>query len=186
MGNFYVNIAVKGASTPALRQQLETLGCPAILTPPIDLHSFVYADFLGSTETPRDGEIARLLSSLPGADYAMVSTNMDDDFLGYELWARGERVDAYYSASDAFEPDEFDDEAPRGDTTRLRTVFPLLDEVAVRRVLDREDYVFALERHQDLFRLLNIPTGPAIMDYNYLQNGELPEGVAEGSLIRLA
>jgi hypothetical protein len=111
--------------------------------------------------------------------------NADDDFFIYEFWKRGERLDAYYSSATAFQPDEVASEAPRGDPSRLKSAFPFIDEHEVRTVLDGEDYVFEFERHQELFRLLRIPPGPAIMDFQYLQNGEIPEGVDESRLIRI-
>lgn len=185
MGNFYINLAVKGASSEMLRQTLGVLSFSSIIAPDVDGHSFIYADFFGSGDMQAPGRLAKSLSAQPGVEYAAFCMNADDDLLVYEFWSKGARVDAYFSSPEAFQPNGVDSEAPRGDTARLKTIFPFLDEQEIRGVLDSEDYVFEFERHQELFRLLQIPAAPAIMDFQYIQNGELPEGVDEQCLIRI-
>jgi hypothetical protein len=185
MGNFYINVVVKGVSSATLRQALASLPFSSIVAPDVDGHSFIYGDFFGSGDMHAGARLAQQLSEEAGAEYAAFCLNADDDFFAYEFWQRGERLDAYYSSPEAFEPDETDAEAPRGDPLRLKSTFPFIDAQAVRTVLDREDYIFEFERHQELFRLLRIPAGPAIMDFQYLQNGEVPEGVEETRLIRI-
>ncbi|MES2696042.1 MAG: hypothetical protein V4773_21390 [Verrucomicrobiota bacterium] len=185
MGNFYINVAVKGVSTARLREKLAELFFPTILIPDIEGHAFIYADFFGSGDGEAPSRLARALSEEPGAQYAVQCLNADDDVLMYEFWKDGARVDAYYSNPEMFQADETDAEAPRGDPGRLKSVFPFINEAEVQLVLESEEYIFAYERHQELFRLLRIPTAPAIMDFNYLQNGEVPEGVEERQLIRI-
>lgn len=186
MGNFYINIVVKGVSSATLRNILASLPFASIIAPDIDGHSFIYGDFFGAGDTHAAARLAKTLSEVAGAEYAAFCMNADDDFFIYEFWKGGARLDAYYSSPEAFQPDEVDSEAPRGDPSHLRSTFPFIDEQEVRTVLDSEDYVFEFERHQDLFRLLRIPAGPAIMDFQYLQNGETPEDVDESRLIRIS
>ncbi|MEO6993245.1 MAG: hypothetical protein ABI273_06430 [Lacunisphaera sp.] len=185
MGNFYINIAVQGIPTETLRKKLAALPYPTILTTEIDGHSFVYGDFFGSGDRDAPGRLVRLLAAEAGANYAFFCMNADDDVFVYELWKNGERIDAHCSNPELFQPDENDACAPSGDPARLKTVFPFLDEQETRRVLDSENYVFEFQRHQDLFRLLRIPTSRAILDFQYLQDGESPEGLDESSLIRI-
>lgn len=185
MGNFYINIAVKGVPVAVLEKKLAVLPYRSIITPEIEGHVFVYGDFFGAGDMQAPAELAKSLSEEAGADYAMFSMNADDDLLVYEVWSGGERIDAYFSEPEMFEPDGKDTEAPRGDPERLKRIFPFLDEQEARRLLESGDYVFAVQRHQDLCRLLHIPAGPAVMDFQYIQNGEAPEGVEASSLIRI-
>jgi hypothetical protein len=74
---------------------------------------------------------------------------------------------------------------PRGSTNRLKRIFPVLDEKKVSRILEDDDYVSEFERHQDFFDALGIPTGPAIVDFKYLQKGELPDGLSDADLVRI-
>lgn len=186
MGNFYTNIVTKGVPSGVLHAIVSSEPFASIVAPDVDGHSFVYGDFFGSGDSDAPARLAKTLSEAEGAEFALVSMNADDDLFIYQIWHAGARVDAYFSNPDAFEPNDLDAERPQGDPSRLQSLFPFIDAQAIRDVLDNAAYIFEFERHQDLFRLLHIPTGPAVADFEYLQNGEIPEGLDASRLIRIA
>jgi hypothetical protein len=52
-------------------------------------------------------------------------------------------------------------------------------------VLKKADYVFAMERHGDLVSALGLPAFAVGCGFRYVEDGELPEGLSDGDLVKV-
>jgi len=55
----------------------------------------------------------------------------------------------------------------------------------VEHTLRDEEFVFALERHEALAKLLKIPWPYVCLGYGYVSQGELPDGLAAADLVKI-
>ena len=52
-------------------------------------------------------------------------------------------------------------------------------------VLRKADYVVAMERHHDLAAALGLPAFAVGCGFRYVEEGELPEGLSDGDLVKV-
>lgn len=118
--------------------------------------------------------------------------NHDDDILWYQLYERGQFVDDYDSTPGYFEASEPSPPAG-GDAHKLCAAFGVPDAAAsVEPILrksffagDDGAYVFAFERHLDLVHALGIPEFAVGTSYDYLESGEVPDGLSPADVMRV-
>jgi hypothetical protein len=156
VGSFYVNYTVRSADQAAVVKSLK--GRRAYVTP------------------VKDGAL-------------VVTVNHDDDMLWYGLFDKGRLTDEYNSWPDYFEHGT--SPPTGGDARKLCAAFGRGGkekevETVLREASREEDgYVFAMERHADLVQALGLPAFAVGCGFNYVEEGELPEGLSEGDLVKI-
>lgn len=186
MGNFYVSFALRDVEPPAVAASLQQRNRKAFVTPVTNGFLYVYDEQCDSQDAEDIERLATELSSqLETAVLAVL--NHDDDILMYWLCDKGELVDAYNSFPGYFDSGEDDaDEGvlPRGgDAAKLvRTLGAATSARKVHEVLradnEREEYVFAVDRHIALANLLGLRTEHCYLGYRYVVESD-PSEIAD-------
>ena len=180
MGNFYANYTIRGASRQAVADAFA--GRVALITPEDQQCIVVYdeaSDMMNSVIEKLGAKLAGDLSCI-----VLGVSNHDDDILIYQLFQDGEKTDEYNSC-----PDYFDDGAeapagPSGGQAEILCRACASDAISdVAEILGGAQYVFALERHQDLVKALGISDHAVGFGHRYVSAGELPEGLTAEDLI---
>lgn len=185
MGNFYTNITLRGSNQESITEHLTRQKRNAYVSPTVGECTVVYDEECESQDTRILEELAANLSGQFNCP-ALAVLNHDDDILWYRLFDAGQPVDEYNSSPDYFEGAE--DEAPPpegGDARKLCRIFKSEQSVPeVERVLRAvdADYVFSSERHEDLAKALGLPPFSVGCGYNYLEEGDLPDGLDSDNL----
>jgi hypothetical protein len=187
MGNFYANVTLRTAATSAVAQTLGYLRRRALVAPVRNDSTVVYDEAI---ETDGPEELARLATELSRrhACAALAVFVADDDVLWYGLYRAG-RLDHDYDSNPGYDSGR---RAPPkgGDARALAEVFGVsarateLEQV-LRAPSGEDGYIFEHERHAELVRLLGLPDIAVATGYEYLEDGELPEGLEEGDLRRV-
>jgi hypothetical protein len=114
--------------------------------------------------------------------------NYDDDILWYRLYVRGKKVDEYASSLGIGGRPR----SPRGGNAEklcqafASTNVPEVDKVLRKPSVGNGAYKFAVDRHADLACALGIPSFGVGIGFHYLAGGELPDGLRESDLLRVA
>jgi hypothetical protein len=187
MGNFYTNYTLRGPSQQAVAAAL--VGRSAIVTPAQNGCVVVFDEQSDDQDSAVISELASHLSRELRCPVLAV-LNHDDDILWYQLYLSGELADEYDSSPGYFDPSAEPSAPAGGDPQKLCIAFGASAVAEVEGVLrkssyDEGGYTFALDRHADLARVLGIPAFGVGAGFCYISNGELPEGVAEGDLLRV-
>jgi hypothetical protein len=181
MGNFYVNFTTRGPKQSDVVKCLRAAKRKAYVGPTVDELTVFFEE-----ETDRQDEAAvAVVGKQASKDLkapVLAVLNHDDDILAYWLFDVGKLADEYNSC-----PGYFDggDETPTGgDAKKLCAAFAVPTKAKeVERVLRDEEFVFALERHEALARLLKLPWSHACLGYRYIEEGSLAEGVNKKDLV---
>ncbi len=186
MGNFYANITLRGPAQEQIMDLLKQLRKRAYVSPNVGGFTVLCEEQCDTQET---GIIHVLASSLSArlACPALAVLNHDDDVLWYRLYDQGRMVDEYDSA-----PGYFDGTASKPNGGNARLLCELMGSSKTGRaaaVLRKSSgwvvgYTFAVQRHEDLLRALDMPAFGAGLGYEYLERGELPPGLKPGDLKR--
>jgi hypothetical protein len=187
MGNFYANVTLRTTATGAVAQTLGYLRRRALVAPARNDSTVVYDEAI-ETEGPE--ELGRLAGELSRrhACPALAVLVADDDVLWYGLYRAG-RLHHDYDSNPGY--DSGRRASPKGgDAQGLAEAFGVPARAAeleqVLRAPSGEDgYIFEHERHAELVRLLGLPDIAVATGYEYLEDGELPEGLEEGELRRV-
>ncbi len=202
MGNFYVNITLKGPGRDQIVAGLTEAGCDAYLSPTVDGVTTICEAVCDSQDDDYIRAFAAKLSERLGCP-ALAVLNHDDDVLWYGLYAAGVLDHEYTSSPDFFEaefldPDddlELDDDGVSipegGDAQALCAAFgPAADPAAVETILraldDETGFVFAFERHEALAKALGLPAYTVCCGYRDLERGAFPPGYGEADFVRCA
>jgi hypothetical protein len=198
MGNWYTNVAVKGAQQSQIVALLEELGRRAYITPDASGWIVVYDEQTDEFDLGALESLALTLSTRLSC-IALASCNADDDVLWLGLYEDGILASRYTSSRSAFEDgDEFPDSRSAAEAfSRV-----LQKETAARRLLRvlskthgflgllnfvfrfRIAYIFEIQRHSDLSELLDLPRAAVGLGYKYVHRGETPEGMDRAALLR--
>ena len=187
MGNFYVNYTLRGPSQQAVADALA--GRLAIVTPAMNDFVVVFDQMSDSQEQDAIVELGKRLSrELQCVVLAVL--NHDDDILWYKLWHRGEVIDNYDSTPGYFDVSAELSTPIGGDAHKLCAAFGATNVTEVERILrsgssDDEGYIFAIERHADLARALEMPQFGVGGSYGSISAGELSEGLDKNELIKV-
>lgn len=179
MGNFYVSFAVRVADPAVVAATLGKHGRSAFVSP--EQGGIVH--FYDEKSDEQDVLIIEELGALASGEMAttvLAVLNHDDDVLQYWLFENGELTDTYNSFPGYFgsEDDDQDDGVlPQGgDAAKL--VRALGAKTSAKKVHDvlradneREDYVFAVDRHSELANLLGLQGGYACLGFGYVRDG---------------
>ena len=179
MGNFYTNLVVRGPSQQAVANELK--GRNALLSPPLDGYIVVFDE---QCEKQDPEVVARLAARLSKAFSCPVlaSMNHDDDVLWLQLYSDGRLVDEYNSSPSYFDPKAKPSDPKGGDARVLCAAFASTNADQVESVLRKSSftdngYAFAIERHADLAGALGLPRCVAGGGFQYITEGEIPEGL---------
>jgi hypothetical protein len=187
MGNFYTNFTARSADRDAVVSTLSTIGRVAYVTPPNNGNTMVY-DRQSDEQDFSAIELVGTRLSLDLDAPVLAILNHDDDILCYWLFQSGQLVDEYNSCPSYF--DEMSEE-PAGptecDAQKLCDAFGCSQDAdRVNAILQKssfdDGYVFAVDRHGELVNALGLPDAAVGTGYNYIENGELPEGLNGGDL----
>ena len=198
MGNWYTNVAVKGADQARVLAALEELGRRAYVTPEISGWIVVYDQQTDEFDLGILESLALTLSTRLSST-ALASCNADDDVLWLALYENGSLSTRYASSRKVFEDGkEFPD--PRETAQVLARAFEkpaslqlivnvLRKSHGILGLLSlylkiRLAYVVEVQRHLDLSNLLGMPRAAVGLGYNYINKGETPEGMNREALRR--
>jgi len=180
VGSLYVNYTVRSGDQAAVAKSLK--GRNAYVTPVKDAALVVADEAAETQEIDAVREVGELLSTSLKTQVLAV-LNHDDDMLWCGLFDQGRLTDEYNSAPAYFEGGS--DPPNGGDARKLCAAFGRAgSEKQLDAVLRKTDYVFANERHADLVAALGLPAFAVGCGFNYLEEGELPEGLSEGDLVK--
>jgi hypothetical protein len=170
MGNFYTNITVKGPSQQDLADFIQTQGRTAYVSNTIRGYTVIFDEKREEQDTRVLAELAAQLSSKLRCA-ALSVLNHDDDVLMYQLYENGKLLDNYDSCPDYFNTRAKSPRPPQGgDLKKLADTFGVeypVDEAT--SILRRDDYAFAVDRHEELARTLGMPDFVAGLGYHYLE-----------------
>jgi hypothetical protein len=198
MGNWYTNVAVKGAQQSDVVALLEELGRRAYVTPETTGWIVVYDQQTDEFDLGILESLALTLSTRLACT-TLASCNADDDVLWLALYENGRLSTRYASSRKSFEDgNEFPDiretaqilarafEKPAAQTQVLSLlgkshgVLGLLSHYLKIRLA----YVVEVQRHLDLSNLLGMPRAAVGLGYTYVNKGETPEGIDREALRR--
>jgi hypothetical protein len=184
VGNFYVNFTTRGVERAAVANSLRSAKRKAFVGPTLDT---ITVFFEQKSDTQNESEI-KLLGENVSKDLnapVLAVLNHDDDILAYWLFEAGNLVDEYNSCPGYFTGG---DRTPAGgDAKKLCAAFGVpANTEEVHKVLSRKDYVFALQRHEALAKLLSLPSDYVFLGYEYIiDEGDPPEAISELDLERV-
>ena len=170
MGSFYTNITVKGAFQQELADFIQAQGRIAYVSNTVRGYTVVFDEKCEEQDTRVLAKLASKLSKKLRCR-ALAVLNHDDDILLYQLYENGKLADEYDSCPDYFDMETTSPRPPQGgDLRKLAETFGVEypgDEAAA--ILRRDDYAFAVERHEELARVLGLPDFVAGLGYRYLE-----------------
>src|ERR1700675_1575187 len=198
MGNWYTNVAVKGAQQADVVAVLEELGRRAYVTPETSGWIVVYDQQTDEFDLGILESLALTLSTRLFCT-ALACCNADDDVLWLALYESGTLSTRYASSRREFEDgDEFPDlqetaqvlahvfekpEAKNQVLSLLRKSHGILGLLGLYLKV-RIAYVVEVQRHLDLSDLLGMPRAAVGLGYTYVNKGETPEGIDREALRR--
>jgi hypothetical protein len=198
MGNWYTNVAVKGAQQSDVVAVLEELGRRAYVTPETSGWIVVYDQQTDDFDLSILESLALTLSTSLSCT-ALASCNADDDVLWLPLYENGILSTRYASSRKEFEDgSEFPDlkdtaqvlarvfekpEAKNVVLSMLRKSHGALGLLSLFLRI-RLAYVVEVQRHLDLSNLLGMPRAAVGLGYTYVNKGETPEDMDRETLRR--
>ena len=189
MGNFYMNITTRKASSEEIIQYLKSKNLSAFVVKGPESYCTIYEEICDEQDTRHISSLLKEISGLFSCP-AIGMLNHDDDILAYELWLNGEKVDEYDSCPGYFEGDE-DRMNPEGGDAEL--ISELMGngsnhkDIEVALTLSGsgdDDFVFAIDRHQALAKAVGLPSHTVGYGFRYLSEGEIPEGIKPEDILR--
>lgn len=190
MGNFYTNITLRTERHDDVVAALRDLEREAYVSP-ADKGCVVVFD--QETEDQDFEGLKKLAGALSSALRcpALAVLVHDDDILMYSLHEDGKQRDEYNSSPSYFEGGP-GAEPEGGDPAVLCRAFGVASISGVEEVLhtpraagDDDGYVFEHERHEALVEALRIPAFAVACGFNYLEEGECPDGTTPESFTRV-
>ena len=187
MGNFYVNITTRKASKEQIIDFLESKGLSAFVIVGPDDYIAIFESVCDEQDTKYISGLLEQISKQYSCS-AIGMLNHDDSLLAYELWSNGEKLDEYDSCPGYFNPDADEMQPSGGDTNLLVELMGSSADVGgVEKVLraSGEDYIFAVERHGALAKAVGLPMHTVGFGFGYLSAGEIPQGIAQETVIKV-
>ena len=185
MGNFYTNYTLRGPSQQKVAAALS--GRKAVVTPEHDGCVVAFDELSDKQDMEVIAELAANLSAQLSCSVLAV-LNHDDYILWYQLYVKGELADEYDSSPSYFDPQAEPSAPAGGDAQKLCAAFGASDTAAVERIIrkssyDEDGYVFAFQRHADLFSTLGLPDFAVGTSYTSFEGGEFPEGLSAKQML---
>jgi hypothetical protein len=188
MGSFYTNITLRTTKQSSVVDALRSARRDAFVSEPVSGCTVVF----DSECEDQDIEVLKSLASLLSSELRCPALSVlihDDDVLIYVLHENGKLVDEYNSAPEYF--NTADAGAPEGGNAQvLCRAFGAHGSVgkvdaALRVSRSDEAFVFETERHEELVNALGLPAIAVSTGYNYIEQGELPEGADDSLFVRI-
>ena len=189
MGAFYTNITLRTAQQDRVAEALKAGRREAFVSKPANGCTVVFDRECEDQDLEILNNLASSLSARLSCA-ALAVLNHDDDVLIYTLHENGEMVDEYNSSPEYFESGP-GAEPEGGDANVLSRAFGVAGraddvETVLRKPWGTDDGVtFEMERHQELVDILGLPAAAVPAGYNYLDEGEFPEGLNESDFLRV-
>ena len=185
-GNFYTNITVKGPGQIQVCDFLKARGRKAFVSKTVNGFTVVYDQGIDDQELPVLRTLLESISKHFQAP-ALAVLNHDDDILMYIFYNRGILVDEYNSSPGYFSGDILA-KPSGGDAKKLCFILGNIEKVdKVDKILRKpggtKGYLFAIDRHRDLAEELGLPLFSVGFGYNYIEQGELPDGLLKDELL---
>ena len=180
MGNFYTNVTLAGA---ALEAVLEALGSRHALVAAVGERILVFDQACESQDPSVLSALCAELSSRVGCT-ALGVLNHDDDVLMLMLFSGGRLLTDYNSCPGYFDGDELP--PSEVDAVAFCAAFGVEQAAPQVRVIlasEDDDLSFAADRHQALVDAMALPVQSVGYGYDYLAQGEVPEGLDASDLI---
>ncbi len=195
MGSFYTNVTLFKVEQRNVADFLAQQKRKAFVSPTAGNFTVVYDQETEDQDTEVLKELAEDLTRQFGCT-GLASLVHDSDVYMYWLYENGELIDTYNSLPDYFDSDSDDATPEGGDVKKLCKAFGrpeaeseltrIFSLVAQSNLDDPgEEYLLGEDIHDSLVRALAMPPFAAFTGYYSIENGELPEGLAEASLIKL-
>ena len=187
MGNFYTNFTLRGPEQEAVVKALA--GRSAMVTPKRTGCVVVFDEECDEQDMELIATVGKELSGKLDCPVLAV-LNHDDDVLWYQLWWNGELADEYNSCPSYFEASEEPSGPAGGNAEKLCSAFgssnvELVSSVLRKSSFEEGGHVFAVERHAALAQALGIPEFGVGAGFNYVEGGEIPEGLDAEELVRV-
>ncbi len=185
MGSFYVNFTVASDDQKAVKACLEKAECSAFISPPMDSCIVVFEEESESQDPEDIDEVGELLSTGVDAPVWCVLCH-DDGVMHCILYEAGKVADRYDSCPAYF--DGVGSESPEGGDAGLickRFGRPDAAQDLESILKDDEEYVFESERHKAIVKAMGLPGIAVNTGFEYIEAGELPEGLEIEQLIRV-
>ena len=197
MGNWYTNIAMKGVDAVQVLQSLRRLGRRAMVNPEQSGWVTVFDEECDQFDLDVLESLALTLSTELHCS-ALPSFNADDDILWLGIYENGRRTSRYASDQSQFE-DAGEFPPVREFAADLCRVFEQADRIReVHTVLARghgalgilrmaklpAPYLFEIDRHMDLGKLLSLPSASVGLGFAYVNRGELALGIEADRLLK--
>lgn len=181
MGNFYTNYTLRGVGQQAVADVLTGRSC--FVTLPVN-DTVVVFDAESDQDQKLISELAAGLSAKLNCPVLAVM-NHDDDILWYQLHVGGDLQDEYDSSPGYFDPSAERSAPAGGDAVKLCSSFGSSNSAAVEGILRNDGgYAFAIWRHADLVRALDISPFGVGTGFARMDSDELPEGLSAEEVIR--
>lgn len=194
MGAFYTNITLHTTQQANVVEALRAAKREAYVSQPMNGCTVVYDRESEDQDIDVLNKVASTLSAKLRCAALAILVH-DDDVLVYTLHENGELTDEYISWPAYFDDSGGGSESPEGgDAETLARAFGAdgnVDKVEsalrVQRAGNTDDgFVFETERHEELAIALGLPALAVGAGYQYIEQGELPEGATEQSFTRVA
>jgi uncharacterized protein (TIGR03083 family) len=188
MGNFYVNITIRGPGQREIVKVLAGQRRTAAVSPTVDGFTVIYDEECDFQDPHRIGELASNLTRILSCP-ALAILNHDDDVLWYQLYHNGDLVDEYSSCPVCLDAVETPGPAD-GDAEELCELMGGVDVRAVESILRKGSdqdgaYLFELDRHQDLAAAIGLPAFAVGLGYNTLLQDAPFGGLDLSEFVRL-
>lgn len=173
MGNFYTNLTILGGSCDQVVEAMK--GRKAAVSPTLNGFTVIWDEECESQDDKVICSLSERLAKTLRA-HVLAVLNHDDDIFMYWLFSPAGKLDEYNSNPGYFEGPVL---PPSGGNASLivRSMAPTADVDHVQAILQNREYVFALERHNDLGAALGMP--PFIASgYRHIGRGQFPDGLA--------
>jgi hypothetical protein len=199
MGNFYTNLTIRSEAQREIANVLERFNRHAYICPPANGNVVVVDEACDSQDFAEIELLGTKLSAELGRPVFAV-VNHDDDVIYYWLSENGSLIDQYDSTPDYFNfvpadvdiiaaAENYKPAAPKGGNARQlceafnqATAFPDVDRI-LRKI--SSDYVFAMERHQELLKALGMSGHSLGTAYASFEYQELPDDLVATECIRV-
>jgi hypothetical protein len=198
MGNWYTNVCVKGPGQAEVMATLNELRRRTYVTPDLGGWIVIYDQESDKFDLNELESLALTLSTRLSCT-ALASFNADDDTLWLGIYERGKLTARYASEKGQFEDGGEFPGIPEVAAVLCRVFEAGEKNQRVRKILGRRHgilgllsifsklrlaYLVEVLRHGDLAEALGIPIASVGLGYEYVNRGELPEGVSRGDLRR--
>lgn len=189
MGSTYANITLKGPKAQDILQELSDQGYCVFVSPTEDNLTTVYEMDSDEGEPNVLKSLAEDLSGYFGCPALAVQT-VDDEHFHYWLYADGELLDTYHSASPSLDGELLAQPAIQGGNPEMLTQLfnPDTSAEEIAEILHASDqdcgFSLPVDRHLSLAELLGLPLCSVGFGFCDLDSGEFPDDLDEDDILR--